>query len=57
MAMKIVYEHSRTAEVVDESFDTLFDWANHKSLRGFTALHFAAFHGNIEMIEYLVTQL
>ena len=54
--MKIVYEHSRTAEVVDESFDTLFDWANHKSLRGFTALHFAAFHGNIEMIEYLVTQ-
>ncbi len=35
----------------------LRDWVNQKTDRGYTALHFAAFHGNIEMIRYLVETL
>ena len=33
-------------------------WANHHSSeRGLTALHFAAFYGNIDMVEYIVDEL
>ncbi len=28
-------------------------WINHQNTDGFTPLHFAALHGNIEMIEFL----
>ena len=29
-------------------------WVDDKSSRGFSALHFAAYHGNVEMIELLI---
>ena len=57
-ALKIIYEHSKNVDKsADNSFIELFDWTNQKSQKGLTALHFASFHGNIEMIEFLVTDL
>ena len=56
-ALKIVYEHVRLNEIKDDDLSPLRDWANHKSNRGFTAMHFAAFHGNIEMIKYLIEEM
>ena len=56
-ALKIVYEHVRMNEIKDDDLTPLRNWANHKSNRGYTAMHFAAFHGNIEMIKYLEEEM
>ena len=57
LAMKIVYEH---AMAFNESWDDpaiIRDWANRKTDRGYTALHFAAYHGDLRMVRFLVNKL
>ena len=48
-AMEILIEHAGESE-----HQKLRDWANMKSNAGFTALHFASYLGNIEIIEFLM---
>ena len=57
LAMKIVYEH---AMAFNESMDDpaiIRNWVNRKTDRGYTALHFAAYHGDIRMVRFLVKEL
>ena len=50
--MKILHE-SLVDSVESDRKKLLRSWTNQKTNRGFTALHFASFNGNIEMIEFL----
>ena len=51
-AMEILIEN---ADKSDE--EKLRDWANMKTNKGFTALHFASYFGNIEIVELLMYKL
>lgn len=57
LALKIVVEHALSFGETSLDSAEMRDWVNQKTDRGYTALHFAAFHGNIEMIRYLVETL
>ena len=48
--------NSNTSKELSEKLDTLKDWINQhsKGEEGFTALHFAAFHGNMKNIRLLM---
>ena len=50
--MVMIYEHVTEYEPIDE--DQLSEWVNKPTDRGFTALHFAAYYGNLEMVDFLV---
>jgi ankyrin repeat protein len=57
LALKIVVEHALSFGECNLNENRIIDWVNQKTDRGYTALHFAAFHGNVEMIKYLVETL
>jgi len=57
LAMKIVYEHAMAFNEGEEDPASIKDWANRKTDRGYTALHFAAYHGDIRMVRFLVRDL
>ena len=57
LALKIVYEHAMTYNEFKGQDSLITDWANQQTDRGFTALHFAAYHGNFDLITYLVDVL
>ena len=52
-AMKVVCDCAR----LSNSEAALTAWANHRTKKGYTALHFAAYHGNVQMMSFLVDGL
>ena len=54
LAMKIIYEHARHTNEAKGRAGADQEWANFQTDRGYSAIHFAAFHGNINMVNYLI---
>ena len=52
-AMKIVYEHAINSDEI-VSKNEVKEWSNKPTDKGYTALHFASYHGNMEMVKYLI---
>ena len=55
--MKMIFEHAY--QYNEHKYDTmrLINWANEQTDKGYCALHYAAYHGNMEMIEFLVDHM
>jgi len=53
-AMEII---SKLGVLQERNSEKIVEWANRRSDRGFTALHYAAYFGNLEMIDFLVKVL
>lgn len=51
---KVVYEHGIQYNIEVNKSDALKQWADCPTDESFTALHFAAYHGNIEVIKILI---
>lgn len=56
--MRIVYEHAiRYYRGSQNQSEWVKEWVNRQTDKGYTALHFAACHNNIDMISYLLSTL
>lgn len=57
-AFMILYNHALDYNVQDRKFDQkrliLSEWANQTTDEEFTALHFATYHGNYNLIKFLI---
>ena len=51
-ALKMIYEYVTDSEPISE--EELSEWVNKPTDRGFTALHFAAYYGDLDMVDFLV---
>ena len=57
LALKIIYEHAMHTNEAQGQADANQDWVNMQTDRGYTAIHFAAYHGNMSMVNYLIDEL
>lgn len=59
--MQIIYDHAlkySLSSTLSNSVGFLAEhWVNLATTKGYTALHFAAYHGNVQMIKFLVEEL
>lgn len=57
LALKIIYEHARHTNEALGQDSAYKDWVNMKTDKDYTAIHFAAYHGNTAMCKYLIEEL
>lgn len=55
---KSVYRHAKTFNIdVVNNREALVEWVNEPTDEKFTALHFATYHGNFELIQMMVDEM
>ena len=57
MAMKMIYEHVMGHGEHEGEKARITNWVNKQTDKGFNALHYASFHGNLDMVKYLIDDL